>query len=136
MEERGVAVAHSPSKRWGIKDRPRLEAEFQRRTRPVWGSWRMDATSITVQGEWQSLSRAGEKQGQTMDFLRPAPRAQEAARRLLHKAIRRPGLSETLTMDGSDAKAAAIKRYNGGVRDPFRENQEPALSRAKCWGER
>jgi putative transposase len=37
---------------------------------------------------------------------------QEAALRFLKKAIGRHGLPETITIDGSDANAAAIKRYN------------------------
>ena len=45
-----------------------------------------------------------------MDVLRTAPRDTEAARRLLQQALRRPGLPELLTIDGSDANAAAIQR--------------------------
>jgi putative transposase len=36
----------------------------------------------------------------------------EAALRFLKKAIRRNGVLETITIDGSDASEAAIKRYN------------------------
>src|ERR671924_610975 len=36
----------------------------------------------------------------------------EAVLRFLKKAIRRHGLPETITIDGSDAHAAAIKLYN------------------------
>src|SRR5205807_5598123 len=36
----------------------------------------------------------------------------DKALRLLKQAIRRNGLPETITLDGSDANAAAIKRYN------------------------
>jgi putative transposase len=36
----------------------------------------------------------------------------EAALRFLEKAIRRHGVPETITIDGSDANEAAIKRYN------------------------
>ena len=36
----------------------------------------------------------------------------EAALKFLKKAIRRNGLPETITIDGSDANEAAIKRYN------------------------
>jgi putative transposase len=39
-------------------------------------------------------------------------RDKEAALRFLKKAIRRNGLPETITIDGSDANEAAIKRYN------------------------
>jgi hypothetical protein len=39
-------------------------------------------------------------------------RNKEAALRFLTKAIRQNGLPETITIDGSDANAAAIKSYN------------------------
>src|SRR5215472_13448597 len=39
-------------------------------------------------------------------------RDKEAALRFLKKAIRRHGVPETITIDGSDANEAAIKSYN------------------------
>ena len=53
-----------------------------------------------------------DKSGPTLDFLLTEPRATAAARRFLQQALRRHGLPETLTMDGSAAQEAAIKRYN------------------------
>jgi putative transposase len=53
-----------------------------------------------------------DKHGQTIDFLLTEHRDSEAALRFLKKAIRRNGLPETMTIDGSDANEAAIKRYN------------------------
>ena len=53
-----------------------------------------------------------DKHGQTIDFLLTEHRDAEAALRLLKKAIRRNGVPETMTIDGSDANEAAIKRYN------------------------
>jgi len=67
---------------------------------------------IRVKGEWRYLYRAVDKQGQTIDFLLTAHRDKEAALRFLKKAIRRNGRPETITIDGSDANEAAIKRYN------------------------
>lgn len=112
MEERGVEVDHSTINRWVIKYSPQLEEAFHRRKRPVWVSWRMDETYIKVKGEWRYLYRAVDKQGQTIDFLLTEHRDKEAALRFLKKAIRRHGVPETITIDGSDANAAAIKRYN------------------------
>ena len=63
MRERGVHVEHSPMNRWVIQYSPPLEDAFHRRKRPVWVSWRMDATSIRVKGEWRSLYRAVDKHG-------------------------------------------------------------------------
>jgi len=98
--------------RWVIRSSPQLEEAFHRRKRPVWVSWRMDETYIKVQGEWQYLYRAVDKYGQTIDFLLTEHRDKEAALRFLKKAIRRNGLPETSTIDGSDANEAASKSYN------------------------
>jgi putative transposase len=112
MEEREVEVDHSTINRWVIKYSPQLEEAFHRRKRPVWVSWRMDETYVKVKGEWRYLYRAVDKHGHTIDFLLTEHRDKEAALRFLKKAIRRNGLPETITIDGSDANAAAIKRYN------------------------
>ena len=61
---------------------------------------------------WYDLYRAVDKHGQTIDFLLTEHRDTEAALRFLKKAIRRNGVPETITIDGSDAHEAAIKRYN------------------------
>ena len=53
-----------------------------------------------------------DKHGQTIDFLLTEHRDKEAALRFLKKAIRRNGLPEIITIDGSDANEAAIKSYN------------------------
>jgi putative transposase len=68
--------------------------------------------SIKVKGEWRYLYRAGDKHGQTIAFLLTAHRDKEAALRFLQKVIRRHGLPETITIEGSDATEAAIKSYN------------------------
>ena len=53
-----------------------------------------------------------DKTGQTIDFLLTEQRDEEAARRFLKKAIRRHGVPETITLDGSEANEATIKSYN------------------------
>jgi transposase-like protein len=113
MEERGVNVDHATMNRWVIKYSPQLEDEFHRRKRPVWTSWRRDETYIQVQGEWKYLYRAVDKYGKTIDFLLTAPRDEQAAKTFLTQAIRRHGgVPETITIDGSAANEAAIKRDN------------------------
>jgi putative transposase len=112
MRERGVHVDHSTVNRWVIKHSLPLEEVFHRRKRLVGRSWRMDETYIRVKGEWRYLYRAVDKTGQTIDFLLAEHRDTEAALRFLEKAIRRNGIPATITIDGSDANEAAIKRYN------------------------
>ena len=112
MEERGVKVDHATINRWVIKYSPHLEEAFHRRKRPVWISWRLDETCIHVKGEWQYLYRAVDKHGQTIDFLLTAQRDERAVKRFLTKAICRHGVPEKITIDGSEANAAAIRSYN------------------------
>jgi transposase-like protein len=112
MAERGVDVDHSTINRWTIKYSPRLEEAFHRRKRPVWVSWRMDEPYIKVKGQWRSLYRAVDKLGQTIDFLLTKERDEQAAKRFLTQAIRRHGVPEKITIDGSAANEAAIKSYN------------------------
>jgi putative transposase len=112
MAERGVPVDHATIQRWVVKYSPLLEEAFHRRKWPVWVSWRLDETYIKVKGAWRYLYRAVDKYGETIDFLLTEHRDKEAALRFLKKAIRRNGVPETITINGSDANAAAIKSYN------------------------
>src|SRR4029453_15974375 len=73
-----------------------------------------DETYIKVKGQWYYLYRAVDKHGQTIDFLLTEHRDKEAALRFLKKGIRRNGLPETITIDGSAPTEPANKRYNEG----------------------
>jgi transposase-like protein len=113
MEERGVSVNHATIQRWVLKYSPPLEEAFHRRKRSVGRIWRMDETYIRVKAEWRYLYRAVDKSGQTIDFLLPEHRDTEVAVRFLTQAIHRHGVPKTIiTIDGSEANEAAIKRYN------------------------
>jgi transposase-like protein len=70
----------------------------------------MDETSSKGKGEWRYRSRAMDQMGQTIDFLLTEPRDEPAATCFLTKAIRRHGVPEQITIDGSAANEAAIKR--------------------------
>jgi transposase-like protein len=72
----------------------------------------MIGDALKVKGQWRYLYRAVDKYGETIDFLLTEDRDKEAALRFLKKAIRRNGSPETITIDGSAANEAAIKRYN------------------------
>ena len=112
MAERGVRLDQATIQRWGVQDSPLLEEALHRRKRPGWVSWRLDETYLRVKGQWRYRYRTVDKDGQTIDFLLTEHRDKGAALRLLKNALRRNGLPETITMDGSGANEAAIKRSN------------------------
>jgi transposase-like protein len=53
-----------------------------------------------------------DKTGQTIDFLLTEHRDEQAATCFLTQAIRCHGVPKTITIAGSEASAAAIRRYN------------------------
>jgi putative transposase len=53
-----------------------------------------------------------DKHGQTIDFLLTEQRDERAAKRFLTKAIHRHEVPDKITIDGSEANAAAIRSYN------------------------
>ena len=72
----------------------------------------MDETYVRIKGKWAYLYRAVDTEGHTIDFLLTPNRDRDAAEAFLHKAIRRQGLPEKITIDKSGSNTAAIKRYN------------------------
>ena len=112
MKERGVAVDHATLNRWVIKYAPEVEKAFRAQQRLVGRSGRMDETYVRVKGQWNSLYRAVDKAGLTVDFLLMPTRDRAAATAFLRKAIRSHGLPEKITIDQSGSNTAAIQQYN------------------------
>lgn len=112
MQERGVSIDHSTISRWVLKYAPQLARAFRKRKRPVGTSWRLDETYIKVKGQWKYLYRAVDKAGHTVDFLLTTRWDRQAALHFLTKAIRSHGIPEKITIDGSQANAAAVASDN------------------------
>jgi transposase-like protein len=69
MAGRGVDVSHTTILRWVQCYVPEFEKRWNRYTRPVGTSWRVDETHIRIKGRWTYLYRAVDEQGKTVDFL-------------------------------------------------------------------
>ena len=102
MLERGVAVAPSTIFRWVQRYLPEFEKRWDRFSRSVGCSWRVDETYILVKGQWCYLYRAVDKQGRTVDFLLRQDRGIAAAQAFFRKAFashpNRP--PQKVTLDG------------------------------------
>jgi putative transposase len=64
------------------------------------------------ESQWYYLYRAVDKGGQTIDFLLTPQRDERAAMRFLTQAIRRHRVPQKITIDGSEANAAALRSDN------------------------
>ncbi len=63
MAERGVHVAHSTILRWVTRYVPEFEKRWNRFSRTIGTSWRVDETYISIKAKWHYLDRARERRG-------------------------------------------------------------------------
>ena len=61
MLERGVSVVPSTIYRWVQRFIPEFEKRWDRFSRSVGSSWRVDETYVNIKGQWQYLYRAVDK---------------------------------------------------------------------------
>jgi transposase-like protein len=80
MAERGVKVAHSTIVRWVTRYVPEFQKRWNRYSKTVGTSWRVDETYVKIKAKWHYLYRAVDKHGKTVDFLLRHDRGIAAAR--------------------------------------------------------
>jgi putative transposase len=68
----------------------------------------MDETYVKVRGRWTYLYRAIDSHGDTVEFWFSEQRNLTAAKRFLHKALRRHGRPGRIVIDGSQTNREAI----------------------------
>ena len=87
MAERGIEVAHSTILRWVTRYVPEFEKRWNRFSRVVGTSWRVDETYVSIKAKWHYLYRAVDKHGKTVDFLLRRDRGIAAAQAFFRKAL-------------------------------------------------
>jgi IS6 family transposase len=109
--ERGFPVDHSTIARWVQVYGPEIEKKLRHCSSHVSASWRVDETSIRVNGEIVWLYRAVDRQGNTVDFRLSQKQDKKAARQFFQKSLNKPSnpKPEKITTDGHQAYPAAIK---------------------------
>lgn len=112
MAERGVKVDHATLNRRVVKFAPLIAARAQARKRSTATSWRMDETYIKVKRKWTYLSRAVDRDGQTLDFLLSERRDLSAARHFFKRAIGTNGVPDRIVIDKSGANPAGLQAVN------------------------
>jgi transposase-like protein len=111
MAERGIIVSHTTILRWVIRYVPEFEKRWNRFARPVNTSWRVDETYIRIRGKWNSLYRAVDKHGKTVDFLLRPDRSIAAAQAFFRKALSTtsPRWPRKITLDGNRQSHSALR---------------------------
>ena len=111
MLERGVRVAPSTIYRWVQRYVPEFEKRWDRFSRSVGTSWRVDETYVNIKGKWQYLYRAVDKQGRTVDFYLSKTRGIAAAQQFFRKAVttHTGRLPKKVTLDGHRPSHRALR---------------------------
>ena len=111
MLERGVRVAPPTIYRWVQRFVPEFEKRWDRFSRSVGSSWRVDETYVNIKGNWQYLYRAVDKQGRTVDFYLSKTRGIAAAQHFFRKAVATHAgrLPKKITLDGHVPSHRALR---------------------------
>jgi len=108
MGERGIDLAHTTILRWVQHYTPEFEKRWNRFSRMVGGSWRMDGTYIRVKGEWMYLYRAVDKGvGRQSIFYVSRRRDINAVKAFLRKAMKGQRIPTKITLDAYTASHRA-----------------------------
>jgi transposase-like protein len=102
MAERGIKVAHSTILRWVARYVPEFEKGWNRLSKTVGTSWRVDETYISIKAKWNYLHRAVDnKNGKTVDFLLRRDWGIAAAQAFFRKALTStlPRVPRKVTLD-------------------------------------
>lgn len=74
MQGRGASVDRLSINRWAVRLLPSLETMLRWHKLPVNTNWRVGECAIKVEGVWQCLCRAVDREGTTVAFLPMARR--------------------------------------------------------------
>ena len=111
MAERGVVIDHTTLYRWVQHYAPQLKNRLDWYKKRHARSWFVDETYIKVKGQWKYLYRAIDEQGNTIDFYLSHRRNTKAAKRFLHKLIKKNPTCDvqTINTDKSPTYPQAIQ---------------------------
>src|ERR687890_976719 len=110
LSERGLFVDSSCIWRWVQAYAPELDRRCRPHLKTTNKSYRVDETYIKVKGKDRYLYRAVDSTGQTIDFLLPAKRDAESAKRFFRKVFTAEGnpMARVLNVDKNPAYPAAV----------------------------
>jgi putative transposase len=113
--QRGITFTHEAVREWEAKLAPLLgEALRKRRHSAVGQSWYVDETYVRVQGQWQYLYRAIDRDGHLVDVRLSDTRDLAAADAFFRSAWAVTGVRpDRITTDGHDAYPRAIRNVFG-----------------------
>lgn len=110
MAERNITVSHTTILRWVQCYVPEFERRWARFARPINSSWRVDETSVPVQGRWTYLYRAVDRAGKSVHSMLSESRTIESAQEFFRQAVKVTGSwPEKINLDGNVASHRGLR---------------------------
>ncbi|MFO1375821.1 MAG: IS6 family transposase [Steroidobacteraceae bacterium] len=111
MADRGVRLTHTTIMRWVTRYVPVYIERWNRWSKPVGRSWRVDETSIAVRGQKHYLYRAVDKAGKTVASMLSDARTMQAAQEFFRGAVCASGSCwpEKINLDRYHASHKALQ---------------------------
>ncbi len=95
LAERGLDISYETVRRWFLKFGTPI-AQNLRRMRPAPSDyWHLDEMVIVIRGRRHWLWRAGDNEGEVLDFLVQSKRNAKAAMKLMRKLLKKQGWAPT-----------------------------------------
>ncbi len=114
--ERGLVVDRSTVYRWVQRFLPLFGTAARAHRRQVGTTWRVDETSIRLQGRWTYVYRAIDEDGQVVDAYFSQRRNRAAAEGFFRRAIDETGVKpERVTTDKAKCYPPALRAVLPGV---------------------
>jgi len=130
MAERGIKVAHSTILRWVTRYFPEFEKRWNRISKAVGTSWRVDETYISIKAKWHYLYRAVDKHGKTK-ISRDAPQPHNATRGRLSPGFLTYVLLELTTeLSIKSLGKWVVSQKSGGCIHPCQRPRAGEIARA------
>ncbi|HUE31962.1 MAG TPA: IS6 family transposase, partial [Mycobacterium sp.] len=89
MLVRGVIVSYETIRQWCARFGPEYAGRLRRRPPRPGDKWHLDEVFLTINGRWQSLWRAVDRDGNVLDILVQPRRDAKAAKRFFRKLLKR-----------------------------------------------
>jgi transposase-like protein len=110
LAERGIEVSYETIRRWVGRFGPEIAKRLSRQRPRAHPQWHLDEMFVSIGGQRMYLWRAVDQNGEVLDVLVQAKRDKQAARRLLHKLLRKHARApRTIVTDKLKSYAAAIR---------------------------
>ena len=110
LAERGVDVSNETVRRWFLKFGRLISGNLRRRRPRASARWHHDEMVIRIRGRRHWLWRAGDDEGEVLDFLVLPRRCARSAQRLLRKLLKNRGFApKRIATDKLKSYAVAMR---------------------------